>query len=258
MSEWTRATDFADAESRARLRARLAEPLEITFDVGAVGLQLSTTWGLFSPRELDTGSRLLLEELERRWQREPPDAVRSVCDLGCGYGPLGLWIRKRLGSECRAVLLDKDVTAVEFARRNAERIACASPPPRNLQQVRSDEELSSDAMTTAGFEVLLSDGFAALPRDARFDLVVSNVPAKIGREALYAMLLDAHRHLVPGGEIWVVTITGLRRFIEGAFRDVFDDYDKIKQGRDYTVARAQRSDFGDRTVDRGPRSSRTE
>lgn len=223
MSEWTRATDFADAASRARLRARLAEPLSVEFEIDATALSLATTWGLFSPRELDVGSRLLLDELARHWVREPPRPDLSVCDLGCGYGPLGLWARKRVGGDARATLLDKDVTAVTFAADNARR--------NGLD----------------GVEARLSDGFAAVPAETRFDLVLSNVPAKIGREALYALLLDAHRHLAVGGEIWVVTITGLRRFIEGAFEDVFNDYDKVKQGRDYTVARAKRSEYGDAT-----------
>jgi 16S rRNA (guanine1207-N2)-methyltransferase len=36
----------------------------------------------------------------------------------------------------------------------------------------------------------------------------------------------------------VVTITGLRRFIERNFEEVFGNYKKLKQGKDYTVARA--------------------
>ena len=42
-----------------------------------------STWGLFSPTEIDEGSRLLLDHLE----------VRSgdiSLDIGCGYGALGI------------------------------------------------------------------------------------------------------------------------------------------------------------------------
>lgn len=232
MSEWTQGTDFSDPQSRARLRARLTEPLNVDVAIDATAVSLASTWGLFSPRELDAGSRLLLEELARHWRRSPPRPDLRVCDLGCGYGPLGLWVCKRLGPAASGVLLDKDVTAVAFAADNARRNGLP------------------------GVEARLSDGFSAVPADARFDLVLSNVPAKIGREALYTLLLDAHRHLAVGGEIWVVTITGLRRFIEGAFRDVFDDYDKVKQGRDYTVARARRGSYGDAPVSQDHRVGR--
>ncbi len=47
------------------------------------GLEFYTTWGLFSPRTIDDGSRLLLDHLEL----EPAD---DCLDLGCGYGVLGL------------------------------------------------------------------------------------------------------------------------------------------------------------------------
>ncbi len=52
------------------------------------------------------------------------------------------------------------------------------------------------------------------------------------------MLNDAYEQLHPGGKIVVVTITGLRRYIERNFKDIFGNYDKIKQGKQYTVAMA--------------------
>jgi len=43
----------------------------------------------------------------------------------------------------------------------------------------------------------------------------------------------------PGGRFYVVTITGLRRFVQKAFLEVFGNYKKLKQGRTYTVAMAR-------------------
>jgi hypothetical protein len=37
-------------------------------------------------------------------------------------------------------------------------------------------------------------------------------------------------------------ITGLRRFVERAFLEVFGNHEKIKQGRQYTVALARKPD----------------
>jgi 16S rRNA G1207 methylase RsmC len=39
----------------------------------------------------------------------------------------------------------------------------------------------------------------------------------------------------------VVTISGLRKFIAKAFQEVFGNYEKLKQGKTYTVARAVKS-----------------
>jgi hypothetical protein len=40
----------------------------------------------------------------------------------------------------------------------------------------------------------------------------------------------------------VVTITGLRQFMKRHFEDVFGNYKKPKQGKNYTVARAIRQE----------------
>lgn len=179
------------------------------FDVKLRGcvLRLHSTWGLFSPREVDEGSRLLLRHVE-----VTPEA--DCLDLGCGYGAIGLTLAA-LAPRGRTLMVDKDYVAIDYARANAERNALAN------------------------CEALLSNGFDQLG-DRRFNLIASNVPAKVGRELLYILLYDAWMHLKPGGSLYVVTVTGLREFFAKAMREVFDNYDKVKQGKQYTVARAER------------------
>ena len=46
-------------------------------------LTFRTTWGLFNPKRVDDGSRLLTDCIEA-----PEDAI--CLDIGCGYGPIGL------------------------------------------------------------------------------------------------------------------------------------------------------------------------
>jgi 16S rRNA G1207 methylase RsmC len=181
---------------------------DITFDELIRGQQLRfhTTWGLFSPKGLDEGSRLLLDHLE---VREDDHSL----DLGCGYGPLGLTLA-RLSPRGDSVLIDKDFVAVEYSKRNARL--------NGIENV----------------DILLSNGFDQLG-DRRFDLIVSNLPAKTGKELYYLYFYDALLRLNPGGRIYVVTITGLRRFIQKAFQQVFGNYEKVKQGRTYTVAMAR-------------------
>jgi 16S rRNA G1207 methylase RsmC len=57
---------------------------------------------------------------------------------------------------------------------------------------------------------------------------------------LQILLHDAHACLAPGGRIYLVTVTGLRQFIARHLREVFGNYDKLKQGPHYTVAMAER------------------
>jgi len=169
-------------------------------------LSFATTWGLFSPRAVDAGTLLLLDHIE---VGKSDDTI----DLGCGYGPIGLTLA-RLAPLGTSYLVDKDFVAVEYSRRNAER--------NHIHNV----------------EILLSNGFDQVP-DRKFDLVVSNLPAKTGKEQYYLYFVDALQRLRPGGRCYVVTINGLRRFIARAFEQVFGNYTKVKQGKSYTVAMGQ-------------------
>ncbi len=177
-------------------------------ELGGRTLRLHSTWGLFSPRELDEGTRLLLERLE-----VDPDA--DCLDLGCGYGAIGLALAA-LAPQGQTLLVDKDFIAVDYANGNARR--------NDLANARA----------------ILSNGFDQVPRDQRFDLIASNIPAKVGKELLALLLHDARDRLKPGGRLYVVTINGLREFMQRNLREVFGNYDKLKQGTHYTVATAER------------------
>lgn len=168
------------------------------------GLELQTTWGLFSPRAVDDGSRLLLDHLEL-------DENADCLDLGCGYGVLGLCMA-RAAPGGRTLMVDKDFVAVEYAERNRKR-----------------NRIGNAAC-------LLSNGFDQVP-EQNFDVIVSNIPAKVGKEMLYIYLFDALEYLKPGGSFYIVTITGLRQFFKRGFSEVFGHYEKLKQGKTYTVAR---------------------
>lgn len=165
-----------------------------------------STWGIFSPRAVDEGSRLLLDHLDI----QPSD---DCLDVGCGYGVLGMTMAA-LAPQGKSVLIDKDFVAVEYAKKN-----CVLNKLNNT-------------------EVFLSNGFNQIPADYRFDVIVSNLPAKVGNEQHYLYLFDAYDRLKPGGRFVVVTINGLREFIARTFKEVFGNYDKLKQGKTYTVAQA--------------------
>jgi 16S rRNA G1207 methylase RsmC len=188
--------------------AALRAPLRIDAELAGKQLRFESTWGLFSPRDIDAGTALLLRHVEVA-------ADADCLDLGCGYGAIGCTLAA-LAPRGRTLMVDKDFVAVEFARRNAGLNGLANA------------------------EAQLSNGFADIDRGRRFDLIASNVPAKVGKELLTILLYDAHAHLEPGGRIYVVTINGLREFMRRHLRAVFGNYDKLKQGPHYTVALAER------------------
>ena len=185
---------------------RLRDDIVFTTRLRDRELTFHSRWGLFSPRGIDDGTRLLIDHLDLK----PSD---HCLDLGCGYGPIGV-IMARIAADGLTYLVDKDFVAVEYAEENAKRNGVSN------------------------YRALLSDGFSALPAEQQFDIVASNLPAKAGNEAYYVMFREAYEHLREGGRFYVVTLSAPRRFIERAFTEVFGNYKKVKQGRAHTVSMA--------------------
>ncbi len=184
---------------------------DIEFDVTLRDhpLHFHTTWGLFSPREIDEGTLLLLKYIDI--------SDDSDCfDMGCGYGPIGITLAK-LAPNGNTLLADKDFVGVNYSNKN----------------------IAANKINNA--EAILSNAFDQVD-DRKFDCIVSNIPAKVGKELLQIILHDAKAHLKPGGQLYVVTVNGLRKFMKRHFEDVFGDYKKLKQGAHYTIARARMKD----------------
>ncbi len=181
---------------------------DIVLDVELLGsrFNLHTRWGVFSPRSIDDGTLLLLKYISAD--------ENDVClDLGCGYGPIGLALARQC-HKGQVHMVDKDFVAVELANYNAK--------INNINNAKA----------------YLSDAFIQVPSEIKFNKIISNIPAKVGREQLSIILYDAFEALELGGTITVVTINGLKDFIKNNFKSVFGNYNKIKQGQKYVVSQA--------------------
>ncbi len=166
-------------------------------------LNFTSTWGIFSPREIDDGTQLLMKYLK---VNEDDDCF----DLGCGYGPIGLTLAK-LAPKGETLLVDKDFMAVEYSNKNAAL--------NNINNAKA----------------ILSNGFQHVDSAKRFNVIVSNVPAKVGKEMMSLMLHDAHQHLKDDGKLYLVTVNGLRQYMKRNLKEIFGNYKKVKQGKAYTI-----------------------
>ncbi|CAC9611302.1 16S rRNA (guanine(1207)-N(2))-methyltransferase (EC 2.1.1.172) [uncultured Gammaproteobacteria bacterium] len=185
---------------------KLKQDLSIKTNLLNHDLTLKTRWGVFSPRAIDDGTTLLMKYLQ-------VNETDKCLDLGCGYGPIGLAVAKSC-PKGEVHLVDKDFVAVELSNINAK-----------LNHIDNTK-------------AYLSDAFLSVNKDLYFDQIISNVPAKVGREQLSIILYDAFDALKPGGKITFVTINGLRHFIKDNFKSVFGNYKKLKQGQKYTISQA--------------------
>jgi 16S rRNA G1207 methylase RsmC len=118
---------------------------------------------------------------------EKIDKYDNVLDLGCGYGPIGISLKSFYPSSV-IHMVDRDALALEFSRQNIEL--------NNLN----------------GFKVYGSLGYDDIA-ETDFDLIVSNIPAKVGEPVLSHILEDAKFYLRPGGKVVVVVIDAIGDFV---------------------------------------------
>ena len=133
-------------------------------------LVLDTDSGVFSPRRLDPGTRLLLEIAP------PPPATGNHLDLGCGYGPLALTIAFRAPG-ARVWAIDVNTRALALTGANAARagltnITCSLPDDPGLPK--------------------------------QFDLIWSNPPVRIGKTVLHGLLAGWLDRLAAGAAAYFV------------------------------------------------------
>ena len=123
--------------------------------------------GVFSKKGLDFGTRSLLESLNIK--------KGSMLDLGCGYGPIGIYLAKKYN--IIPDMVDVNIRSIDLAIKNA-------------------------ALNKVQVNVFESDGFTKI--DNNYDYIITNPPIRVGKEKLYELLNDSLKHLKQNGELWLV------------------------------------------------------
>jgi 16S rRNA (guanine1207-N2)-methyltransferase len=130
-----------------------------------------TDAGVFSKKEIDFGSKLLIETMVI-------NRADFVLDVGCGYGPIGLSAAV-LADQGRVTMVDINERAVLLSRDNAKR--------NGLNNVT----------------VLQSDLLAQVAEN-KFDCILTNPPIRAGKIVVHQIFSQAYAALIPGGRLWVV------------------------------------------------------
>jgi len=178
----------------------------ISAEVLGHALQFDTDAGVFSRDGLDTGTRVLLEAL--------PPLEGRILDLGCGWGPVGVTLKKCC-PQARIVMTDVNQRAVDLSVGNLR-------------------------LNGVDAEVVQGDGFENVT--GSFDYVITNPPIRAGKQAIYGMFADAHARLNPGGALFIVI-----RKQQGApsalkyLKEVFGEAEVIDRGAGFWVIRADKA-----------------
>ncbi len=169
--------------------------------------QFTTDSGVFSKKEVDFGSRLLIDSFEE------PDIEGDIVDAGCGYGPIGISLASEFSNR-RFYLLDINERATELAMNNAVK--------NGIHNVT----------------VMASDQLSAV-KDKTFAAVITNPPIRAGKQVVHGILEEAHQLLKKNGTLWVVI-----QKKQGApsainkLEEMFEQVDTVVKKKGYYILKA--------------------
>ena len=125
--------------------------------------------GVFSKKGLDFGTRSLLENIDTN------QIKGNVLDFGCGYGPIGIFIKKT--TSANVDMIDISERALNLAKKNAK-------------------------INNVDVKIYKSDIYENV--DKKYDFIITNPPIKVGKKILYEILFKANDYLKNKGELWLV------------------------------------------------------
>lgn len=184
-----------------------SRPAQARYQYRGQDLDFITDAGVFSRGEMDGGTDLLLRRL--------PKLQGRVLDLGCGWGAVGIAVKKADPS-LEVTLTDVNSRAAALAKENAG---------KNGVQVR----------------VLQGDGFQALA-DERFDFILTNPPIRAGKQVIYGLFAQSRVHLEPGGSL--IFVIRRQQGAESAVKYVQTLYEVVtvlKKGGGFWIVQAQKA-----------------
>ena len=146
-----------------------SEIREYNTKILSYSFSFKTDNGVFSKEKLDFGTRVLLENL-------PLDEIHGkVLDIGCGYGPIGIFIKKTTDSSIDMIDINK--RALHLTKMNAK-------------------------LNNVDVNVFESDAYSNVKE--RYNYIITNPPIRVGKKILYSIVMDAYNHLLPNGSLFLV------------------------------------------------------
>lgn len=150
------------------------EIFEFDWNVGKEVFNFYTSNSVFSKKDVDFGSMLLIETIIR----ENEGFSGSILDLGCGYGPLGI-IAARVFHNSTVTMCDINERALELSMMNAK---------ENKVEGR--------------VRIISSSAFGNIKDN--YDIIMTNPPIRAGKDVVFSFYEGSYEHLNQGGRLYVV------------------------------------------------------
>jgi hypothetical protein len=196
-------------------------------------LRFALSHGLFSSAGIDRGTALLLKTLSRVWDedraagRPPP---RTILDAGCGAGIIAVCAAAAL----RDLYAGDTVQTADAAGTGAPGFYIRAQDRDELARLFTAYNAQANGIgpecLSAHTEALLSS-----PPGYRWDLTLSNIPAKAGQPVLEDFIRRSVLLLNPGGNVLIVAVNTLADFFRSRIRRAGGELLREDRGPEHTV-----------------------
>ena len=163
-----------------------------------------TASGVFSPKRIDRGTKLLIESMiiEDGWK---------ILDLGTGYGPIGI-VAAKMAPHGYVIMTDINRRALWLAKLNAK--------INNVERI-----------------VDIRYGYLYEPiRNEKFNTIITNPPQSAGMELCMKIIYEAPKYLVSGGLFQMVFRHGKGgRRLAKLIEETFGNYEILASRAGYRV-----------------------
>ncbi|WP_374284960.1 class I SAM-dependent methyltransferase [Lactococcus sp.] len=180
---------------------------QMNVELLGLSMTFTTDAGVFSKSAIDYGSRVLLENYE-------PEMAKSLLDVGCGYGTLGLTLSKKY--ELDPTMVDVNTRALDLTALNAQK--------NGIQHAKIFKSNMYDEVSDC------------------YDSIVSNPPIRAGKAVVHGILEGSFQHLNVNGHLTVVI-----QKKQGApsaqkkIQEVFGNCEVIAKDKGYFILRSYKT-----------------
>lgn len=174
---------------------------EIIAEARGVKVELITGSGTFSPKKIDTGTKLLIEKAIIKKNQK-------ILDLGCGYGMVGILLGKAEPT-LKILMTDINERAVMLAEKNAEK-----------------NNVKAEAKQSDIFENI----------SEKFDVILLNPPQTAGKDICFKMIEGSKKYLNEEGSLQIVARHQKGgKTLQAKMEETFGNVEVIGKGSGYRI-----------------------
>lgn len=147
-----------------------SNPSYFNFNFKGLELKFKTDNGVFSKDYIDYGSFAMLKAFI------PNDIDLPILDMGSGYGPIGITVSRLFGKLVYMCEINERAYNLSLENINANKANCKAFNSDLYEKVEG----------------------------LKFSSIITNPPIRAGKDTVFKIYDEAFKHLVAGGELWVV------------------------------------------------------